>query len=65
MNTATEDRRPGLDAIMKRLRRENPRAPLERLTCMAKSIYSSKTIAVEKDGKMVEIPNPEYQGGRK
>lgn len=58
------NRRPGIEHILKRLRRENPRMAQGDVEAKAKSIYHSKTMEVEQNGKMVEVPNPEYLGGR-
>ncbi len=58
-----EGRRPGITKLADRLARENPSWDSARLLTEAKARYSSRTIAVRKDGRLVEIANPDYMGG--
>lgn len=57
----TDDRRPGLESMIQKLHKENPRWSSNRLKTEAKALLTNPTMQVMKNGVMHSVPNPHYR----
>lgn len=60
-------RRPGIEALLARLRAQHPDWPDSQILATAKSMYSSPLIArqTHAGGCLELVANPDYQGGQR
>ncbi len=60
-------RRPGIEALLARLRAQHPDWPDRQILATAKSLYSSPLIARQSrpGGSLELVTNPDYQGGQR
>ena len=64
MTLASEARRPGISKLYNRLKKQHSDWPDHKCIAMAKMLYCNEKIAVERDSKMIEVPNPDYRATR-
>ena len=59
-----EERRPGVTKLFERIRAAHPSWDPSDVLNRAKLLWSSEHISVNRDGKQVIEPNPDYMGGQ-